>query len=64
MIILYTFPQPEEVPEASWMLPIRMSLFNTKSAFAMSLECPRRLYYAYDSEHYANQDADGEFLKL
>lgn len=29
----------------------------------MSLECPRRLYYAYDSEHYANQDVDDEFLK-
>lgn len=29
----------------------------------MSLECPRRLYYAYDSEHYANQDVNDEFLK-
>lgn len=35
----------------------------TKSAFAMSLECPRRLYYAYDGEHYANQDVNNEFLK-
>ena len=42
----------------------RMPKYFTKSAFAMSLECPRRLYYAYDSEHYANQDADDEFLKL
>jgi hypothetical protein len=29
----------------------------------MSLECPRRLYYAYDKEVYANQDSDDEFLK-
>ena len=35
----------------------------TKSAFAMSLECPRRLYYAYDKDVYANQDVDDEFLK-
>ena len=29
----------------------------------MSLECPRRLYYAYDKVVYANQDVDNEFLK-
>ena len=29
----------------------------------MSLECPRRLYYAYDKAVYANQDVDDEFLK-
>ena len=29
----------------------------------MSLECPRRLYYAYDKDVYANQDVDDEFLK-
>ena len=40
-----------------------MPKYFTKSAFAMSLECPRRLYYAYDSEHYANQDVNDEFLK-
>ena len=40
-----------------------MPKYFTKSAFAMSLECPRRLYYAYDKEVYANQDSDDEFLK-
>lgn len=40
-----------------------MSKYFTKSAFAMSLECPRRLYYAYDKDVYANQDSDDEFLK-
>ena len=40
-----------------------MPKYFTKSAFAISLECPRRLYYAYDSEHYANQDVNDEFLK-
>ena len=40
-----------------------MPKYFTKSAFSMSLECPRRLYYAYDSEHYANQDVNDEFLK-
>ena len=40
-----------------------MTKYFTKSVFTMSLECPRRLYYAYDSEHYANQDVDDEFLK-
>ena len=29
----------------------------------MSLECPRRLYYAYDKDTYANQDAEDDFLK-
>ena len=41
----------------------RQRKYFTKSAFAMSLECPRRLYYAYDNEHYANQDVNDEFLK-
>ena len=40
-----------------------MPKYFTKSAFAMSLECPRRLYYAYDKDVYANQDSDDEFLK-
>lgn len=40
-----------------------MPKYFTKSAFAMSLECPRRLYYAYDKDVYANQDVDDEFLK-
>ena len=40
-----------------------MSKYFTKSAFTMSLECPRRLYYAYDKDVYANQDSDDEFLK-
>ena len=40
-----------------------MPKYFTKSAFAISLECPRRLYYAYDSKHYANQDVENEFLK-
>ena len=35
----------------------------TKSAFKIALECPRRLYYAYDSNLYANQDLDDDFLK-
>ena len=29
----------------------------------MSLECPRRMYYAYDKDVYANQDVDDEFLR-
>ena len=29
----------------------------------MALECPRRLYYAYDKDVYANQDVDDEFLR-
>ena len=40
-----------------------MPKYFTKSAFTMSLECPRRLYYAYDKDVYANQDIDDEFLK-
>ena len=40
-----------------------MPKYFTKSAFAMSLECPRRLYYAYDKDVYANQDIDDEFLR-
>ena len=35
----------------------------TKSAFKIALECPRRLYYAYDSKLYANQDLTDEFLR-
>lgn len=35
----------------------------TKSAFKIALECPRRLYYAYDSKLYANQDLTDDFLK-
>lgn len=40
-----------------------MPKYFTKSAFTMSLECPRRLYYAYDKDGYANQDIDDEFLR-
>ena len=35
----------------------------TKSAFKIALECPRRLYYAYDKNEYTNQDLDDEFLQ-
>ena len=35
----------------------------TKSAFKIALECPRRLYYAYDSNLYANQNLADEFLQ-
>ena len=34
----------------------------TKAAFKIALECPRRLYYAYDSNLYANQDLTDDFL--
>ena len=40
-----------------------MTKYFTKSAFKISLECPRKLYYAYDKGVYANQDLDDEFLK-
>ena len=40
-----------------------MPKYFTKSAFAMSLECPRKLYYAYDKGAYANQDVDDDFLR-
>lgn len=35
----------------------------TKSAFKIALECPRRLFYAYDSSLYANQELNDDFLK-
>ena len=35
----------------------------TKSAFKIALECPRRLYYAYDSKQYANQQLQDDFLQ-
>ena len=41
---------------------MKQKLF-TKSAFKIALECPRRLYYAYDSNLYANQDLTDDFLK-
>ena len=41
---------------------MRQKLF-TKSAFKIALECPRRLFYAYDSRQYANQDLSDDFLK-
>ena len=41
---------------------MKQKLF-TKSAFKIALECPRKLYYAYDSQLYANQDLSDEFLK-
>lgn len=40
-----------------------MPKYFTKSAFTMSLECPRWLYYEYDKDVYANQDIDDEFLR-
>ena len=41
---------------------MKQKLF-TKSAFKIALECPRRLYYAYDSKLYANQNLTDDFLK-
>ena len=41
---------------------MKQKLF-TKSAFKIALECPRRLFYAYDSNLYANQQLDDDFLK-
>ena len=35
----------------------------TKSAFKVALTCPAQLYYYYDGNSYANQNADDEFLK-
>lgn len=35
----------------------------TKSAFKIAMGCPTRLYYYYDSEKYANQDSENEFLQ-
>ena len=40
-----------------------MTKYFTKSMLKMSLECPRKLYYAYDKGVYANQDLDDDFLK-
>ena len=39
-----------------------MKLF-TKSAFKQALFCPASLYYYYDSEHYANQMSEDDFLQ-
>jgi hypothetical protein len=41
---------------------MKQKLF-TKSAFKIALECPRRLYYAYDNKLYANQELSDDFLK-
>ena len=41
---------------------MKQKLF-TKSAFKIALECPRRLFYAYDSNLYANQQLEDDFLK-
>ena len=41
---------------------MKQKLF-TKSAFKIALECPRRLFYAYDSKQYANQQLEDEFLQ-
>ena len=35
----------------------------TKSAFKVALTCPRSLYYYYNSDKYANQEKDDEFLQ-
>lgn len=40
-----------------------MTKYFTKSAFIMSLECPRKLYYAYNKGIYVNQDLEDDFLK-
>lgn len=39
-----------------------MKLF-TKSAFKQALFCPASLYYYHDSEHYANQMTEDDFLE-
>ena len=39
-----------------------MKLF-TKSAFKQALFCPASLYYYYDSDHYANQMNEDDFLQ-
>ena len=41
---------------------MKQKLF-TKSVFKIALECPKRLFYAYDSNLYANQGLDDDFLK-
>ena len=41
---------------------MKQKLF-TNSAFKIALECPRRLFYAYDSKQYANQQLEDEFLQ-
>ena len=41
---------------------MRIKLF-TKSAFKQALQCPASLYYYYDSEHYANQNNEDDFLQ-
>ena len=43
--------------------PVMKNKLFTKSAFKIALECPRRLYYAYDKNEYANQELDDEFLQ-
>lgn len=41
---------------------MKQKLF-TKSAFKVALTCPRSLYYYYNSDVYANQEKDDEFLQ-
>lgn len=41
---------------------MKQKLF-TKSAFKVALTCPRSLYYYYNSDRYANQNNDDEFLQ-
>ena len=35
----------------------------TKSAFKQALTCPASLYYYYDSDNYANQNSEDDFLQ-
>lgn len=41
---------------------MKQKLF-TKSAFKVALTCPRSLYYYYNSDVYANQNKDDDFLQ-
>lgn len=40
-----------------------MSKLFTKSAFKQALFCPSSLHYYYDSDHYANQNSEDDFLQ-
>lgn len=45
------------------MLEQKKNKLFTKSAFKQALECRASLYYYYDSEHYANQNNEDDFLQ-
>ena len=40
-----------------------MTQLLTKSLFAASLGCPRKVYYATHSEQYDNANSDNDFLR-